>query len=117
MVEEDEEGMGNDPVEICRNLQAEFRKSGWNIAGANLLAVTCWMARQQLLYARPLLTLLDFALAGGVMLVSSIVVSISAWMVSEYCISGDEENEQKVGKIKEHFVSMGCVYFLFLIVH
>ena len=48
---------------ICYKLQSEFRRCGWNVAGANLLAVSCWVAKSQFLYARPRLTGLDFGIA------------------------------------------------------
>ena len=48
----------------CYKLQGEFRRRGWNVAGANILAVSCWIAKSQFLYARPRLTGLDFIIAG-----------------------------------------------------
>ena len=50
--------------EDCYKLQAEFRRRGWNVAGANILAVSCWIAKSQFLYARPRLTAFDFMIAG-----------------------------------------------------
>ena len=50
-------------TDICHKLQGEFRRNGWNLAGANLLAVSCWIAKSQFLYARPRLTGLDFMIA------------------------------------------------------
>ena len=47
----------------CYKLQGEFRSRGWNVAGANILAVSCWIAKSQFLYARPRLTGLDFIIA------------------------------------------------------
>ena len=47
----------------CYKMQSEFRRCGWNVAGANLLAVACWMAQTHFLYARPRLTGLDFGIA------------------------------------------------------
>ena len=47
----------------CYKLQGEFRRRGWNLAGANILAVSCWIAKSQFLYARPRLTGLDFIIA------------------------------------------------------
>ena len=49
--------------DVCHKLQGEFRRNGWNLAGANLLAVSCWIAKSQFLYARPRLTGLDFMIA------------------------------------------------------
>ena len=49
--------------DACYKLQSEFRSCGWNIAGANLLAVSCWIAKSHFLYARPRLTGLDFVIA------------------------------------------------------
>ena len=34
-------------------LQREFKAAGWNLAGANLLAVSCWLAQRVFLYFRP----------------------------------------------------------------
>ena len=50
-------------ADACYKLQSEFRSCGWNIAGANLLAVSCWIAKSHFLYARPRLTGLDFVIA------------------------------------------------------
>ena len=47
----------------CYKLQGEFRRGGWNVAGANILAISCWIAKSQFLYARPRLTGLDFIIA------------------------------------------------------
>ena len=47
----------------CYKLQADFRRRGWNVAGANILAVSCWIAKSQFLYARPRLTAFDFIIA------------------------------------------------------
>ena len=47
----------------CYKLQGEFRSRGWNVAGANILAVSCWIAKSQFLYARPRLTGMDFIIA------------------------------------------------------
>ena len=47
----------------CYKLQEEFRRCGWNVAGANLLAVSCYVSKCQFLYARPRLTGLDFVIA------------------------------------------------------
>ena len=50
-------------ADACYKLQSEFRSCGWNIAGANLLAISCWIAKSHFLYARPRLTGLDFVIA------------------------------------------------------
>ena len=47
----------------CYKLQEDFRRCGWNVVGANLLAVSCYIAKSQFLYARPRLTGLDFVIA------------------------------------------------------
>ena len=33
-------------------LQRRFRSQGWNVAGANLLAVSCWQAKSVYMYFR-----------------------------------------------------------------
>ena len=33
-------------------LQKRFRSQGWNVAGANLLAVSCWQAKSVYMYFR-----------------------------------------------------------------
>ena len=79
--EEDEEEGSED--NSCLELQREFRGSGWNVAGANLLAVTCWIARQNFLYARPRLTTLDFGVATVVTLISGILVGLMIFSIME----------------------------------
>ncbi len=41
--------------------QAAFKRQGWNLTGANLLAVSCLVAQSVFLYVRPRLTVLDAA--------------------------------------------------------
>jgi hypothetical protein len=33
-------------------LQKKFRSQGWNVAGANMLALSCWQAKSVYLYFR-----------------------------------------------------------------
>ncbi len=47
--------------EDLRSLQASFRRQGWNLAGANLLAAACLVAQRLFLYVRPRLVALDAA--------------------------------------------------------
>lgn len=52
-------------------LQRHFRRKGWNLAGANLLAASCYVAQNVYLYVRPRLVYTDslfvlvFTLAGA----------------------------------------------------
>ena len=61
-------------TDICHSLQSEFRRRGWNVAGANLLAVSCWIAKTQFLYARPRLTGIDFGIAAIITAACGIIV-------------------------------------------
>ena len=42
-----------DPSATTEDLQKLFRGQGWNTAGANLLATSCWFAQSVFLYFRP----------------------------------------------------------------
>ena len=57
----------------CYTLQGEFRRCGWNVAGANVLAVSCWIAKSQFLYARPRLTGTDFVIASIITLACGVL--------------------------------------------
>jgi len=37
----------------AEELQSKFRKQGWNLAGANVLAAACCVAQNVFLYVRP----------------------------------------------------------------
>ena len=41
------------PISATEDLQKIFRGQGWNTAGANLLATSCWFAQSVFLYFRP----------------------------------------------------------------
>ena len=58
----------------CYKMQAEFRRHGWNVAGANLLAFACWLAQKHFLYARPRLTRFDFGVASVIALGSGVIL-------------------------------------------
>ena len=47
---ENNNGIGKD--EEAAALQRRFRSQGWNVAGANLLAVSCWQAKTVYMYFR-----------------------------------------------------------------
>ena len=51
----DEEVSGRSAPE----LQRQFRRCGWNLAGANLLAASCYVAQNVYLYVRPRLEYTD----------------------------------------------------------
>merc|ERR1711997_599393 len=70
-------------TDICHKLQGEFRRNGWNIAGANLLAVSCWIAKSHFLYARPRLTGLDFVIASIITAACGVLASLLSWLVLE----------------------------------
>ena len=59
-------------------LQRRFRAQGWNLAGANLLAASCWFANSAYLYVRPKLGTADFLRALAVLAVGVSVVMGSA---------------------------------------
>jgi len=67
----------------CYKLQGEFRSRGWNVAGANILAVSCWIAKSQFLYARPRLTGLDFIIAAMITTACGILASLFSWFLLE----------------------------------
>ena len=50
MDSENNNGISKD--EEASDLQRKFRSQGWNVAGANLLAVSCWQAKSVYMYFR-----------------------------------------------------------------
>ena len=54
---------------IVVSSQQEFRSKGWNLAGANLLALSVGLANRHYLYVRPRLTLRDFGFVLAPMLI------------------------------------------------
>ena len=59
MVRENNNGNGSHKIyegekeeEEATALQRRFRSQGWNVAGANLLAVSCWQAKSVYMYFR-----------------------------------------------------------------
>jgi len=68
-------------ISICQDLQKDFRIKAWNKSGANLLAVTCYYAQSNFLYARPQLTANDFSVAVSVALVAGVVVGVGIYGV------------------------------------
>merc|ERR1712113_849104 len=48
---------------LVLNSQEEFRRQGWNVAGANLLSLAVGLANRHYLYVRPRLTPRDFGIA------------------------------------------------------
>ena len=62
------------------NSQTEFRAKGWNLAGANLLALAVGLANRHYLYVRPRLTPRDFGYALGPMVIGTILASIIAYL-------------------------------------
>ena len=78
------------------NSQTEFRAKGWNLAGANLLALAVGLANRHYLYVRPRLTLRDF----GYALTPAIPCMLIALLIT-YCAFG-------TGVLAEMAV-LGCV--------
>ncbi len=68
-------------VSIALSLQKSFRSQGWNVAGANLLAVSCWQARSVYLYFRPMPEASDVALAAGLALVGALTTVLMGALV------------------------------------
>lgn len=64
------------------NSQQEFRNQGWNLAGANLLALAVGLANRHYLYVRPRLTPHDFGYALIPMVVSTLLVVLIAYLAS-----------------------------------
>jgi hypothetical protein len=60
--------------------QQEFRRQGWNQAGANLLSLAVGLASRHLLYVRPRLTPRDFGYALIPMVVGLAVASLIAYL-------------------------------------
>ena len=62
------------------NSQSEFRQKGWNLAGANLLALAVGLANRHYLYVRPRLTLRDFGYALAPALPGILIASLIAYL-------------------------------------
>ena len=78
------------------NSQTEFRQKGWNLAGANLLALAVGLANRHYLYVRPRLTLRDFGYALAPAIPGILIASLIT-----YCAYG-------TGVLAEMAV-LGCV--------
>ncbi len=58
----------------------EFKRQGWNLAGANLLALAVGLASRHYLYVRPRLNQRDFLYALAPMLVGLALASLIAYL-------------------------------------
>ena len=65
---------------IVSDSQEEFRRQGWNLAGANLLALAVGLANRHYLYVRPRLTPRDFGYALGPMVIGTMLASLIAYL-------------------------------------
>jgi len=85
----------------CYKLQGEFRRRGWNVAGANILAVSCWIAKSQFLYARPRLTGLDFIIAGIITTACGILACLFSWFLLEIDMTDQTLRSSSLGDIED----------------
>ena len=69
---------------LVLNSQEEFRRQGWNVAGANLLSLAVGLANRHYLYVRPRLTPRDF----GIALIPMVIGALLATLIA-YCASGN----------------------------
>ena len=90
-------GLDSSSNSVYHQLQREFRRGGWNEAGANLLAVTCWYAQGNFLYARPLLNKQDFAVAASVAIVVGLVTGLGIFAVLHLTSSSSSSSLQPSG--------------------
>ena len=82
---------------LVLNSQEEFRRQGWNLAGANLLSLAVGLANRHYLYVRPRLTPRDF----GIALIPMVIGALLATLIA-YCISGN-------GVFVTQMAALGCV--------
>ena len=82
---------------LVLNSQEEFRRQGWNLAGANLLSLAVGLANRHYLYVRPRLTPRDFGIAWIPMVIGALLATLIA-----YCISGN-------GVFVTQMAALGCV--------
>ena len=89
---------------LVLNSQEEFRRQGWNVAGANLLSLAVGLANRHYLYVRPRLTPRDF----GIALVPMVIGALLSTLIA-YCASGNTVFPQMaalgcvLGLMGEHF--------------
>ena len=76
--------------------QEEFRRQGWNLAGANLLSLAVGLANRHYLYVRPRLTPRDF----GIALIPMVIGALLATLIA-YCASGNT--------VLPQMAALGCV--------
>ena len=81
---------------LVLNSQEEFRRQGWNLAGANLLSLAVGLANRHYLYVRPRLTPRDF----GIALVPMVIGALLATLIA-YCASGNT--------VLPQMAALGCV--------
>ena len=58
----------------------EFKRQGWNLAGANLLGLAVGLANRHYLYVRPRLTLRDFGYCLAPMAVGGLLACLIAYL-------------------------------------
>merc|ERR1712226_1319410 len=72
--------------------QQYFRASGWNVAGSNVLSLSCIISRAEFLYVRPQIGVRDIlAVTIPAAVIGSLLYSLFGWYISALtciCASG-----------------------------